>query len=218
MQDASDDTAAPVVDRARPRPRGRPRAFDRDAALDRAMMVFWEKGYEAASLAELTAAMGINPPSLYAAFGDKQRLFLEAIDRYTTQQNAPLRAALEEAPTARDGVAALFRHIAAEWSNPCHPRGCMVVTAAATCMESTELQDIMARKRAETTEMLRLRILRGMAEGDVPPQADATALADFYTTIFQGLTLQARDGAGLQAMQRTATLALCAWPRFDAVH
>src|ERR1700686_4909704 len=137
------DVASPVE--ANPlkakKTRGRPRSFDRDAALERAMCVFWEKGYESASLQDLTAAMGINPPSLYAAFGDKERLFLEAMERYYQTQRAPITCAYEEEATARAAIERVLNEAAGQLAKSGHNRGCMMVMAATTCSgASPELQ------------------------------------------------------------------------------
>ena len=114
------------------RPRGRPLSFDRDAALEKAMHVFWERGYESASIAELTAAMGITPPSLYAAFGDKEGLFLEAIERYALGPGGIGTRAMAAEPTARRAIERLLLDAAEELTRPCHPKGCLMVTSAVT--------------------------------------------------------------------------------------
>ena len=124
-----------------PPARGRPRSFDRDAALERAMELFWEKGYESTSLNDLTAAMGINPPSLYAAFGDKEHLFLEAMERYYKQQREPIACAYQEEATARAAMERVLTEAAGQLAKSGHNRGCMMVMAAATCSDaSPELQ------------------------------------------------------------------------------
>src|SRR4051812_3187204 len=184
-------TSAP----ARPRkPRGRPRSFDRDAALGRAMEVFWTKGYEGTSISDLTAAMDISPPSLYAAFGDKERLFLEAVERY--QEARGQSCPYCDVPTARGAIEKLLTYMAEELTASTHPRGCMMMMAAATAgSASRELQAALARNRAESRARMRERIERGVAEGDVPQGTDAASLADFYSTIVTGMSMQARDGA-----------------------
>ena len=117
------ETTAPldVAPKTAPRPRGRPLSFDRDAALEQAMHVFWERGYEAASIADLTAAMGITPPSLYTAFGDKEKLFLEAIERYALGPGSAGPRALQEEPTARGAIERWLLEAADELTRPCHP-------------------------------------------------------------------------------------------------
>jgi AcrR family transcriptional regulator len=140
IDEVADDTAAVAVEHAAapatkpPRkPRGRPLSFDRDAALEAAMHVFWERGYEAASVADLTAAMGITPPSLYTAFGDKEQLFLEAIERYALGYGSISARALREEPTARGAIERWLVEAAKELTEPCHPKGGLVVRAATNC-------------------------------------------------------------------------------------
>jgi AcrR family transcriptional regulator len=138
--------------------RGRPRSFDRTAALHRAMELFWERGYEGASLSDLTAAMGIGSPSLYAAFGSKAALFKEAVAYYNATTGGPQRE-LEAAPTARAGIEALLRHYARAYVEPGHPPGCMVMLAATTgAAENEEVRRFLAGCRQEDLETLRRRI------------------------------------------------------------
>ena len=196
---------------ARPRkPRGRPRAFDRDQALEKAMEVFWRKGFEAASLADLTEAMGINPPSLYAAFGDKEQLFLAAVERYQARRGESCPYC--EEPTARAAVEKLLLYMAEELTCGDHPRGCMMVMAAATSSSSAKLQEVLAAKRMASRKMLRSRIERGIKEGDVPAGTDAAALADFFSTVVTGMSMQARDGATRKSLLATAKQAMTVFP------
>ncbi|HJV96688.1 MAG TPA: TetR/AcrR family transcriptional regulator [Albitalea sp.] len=178
------------------------------------MHVFWERGYEAASISELTAAMGITPPSLYTAFGDKEHLFLEAIERYATSGpggGAP--RVLAEAPSARRAIERLLEDAAEELTRSCHPAGCMVVTAATNCsVASAHVQAALAKRRAASEAGIRDRIEQGIREGELPPDTDAAALANFYTTVFQGMSIQARDGASRASLLATATTAMRAWP------
>jgi AcrR family transcriptional regulator len=195
------------------RPRGRPRSFDRDAALQRAIEVFWSKGYEATSLHDLTQAMGINPPSLYAAFGDKERLYLEALERYQDWRREILGRMLNEAPTARAGVEMVLRESATEISKSGHPRGCMVAMSIANCSStSPEAQARMAERRAMGRRRVKERIDRGIREGDVPPGTDSAALADFYHAVFIGMAMQAREGASRRNLLATVDTAMRAWP------
>jgi len=195
------------------KPRGRPRAFDREVALERAMLLFWEHGYEATSMAELTAAMGISPPSLYAAFGDKQALFLLAVDRYIARGGADTQSLMGDRKTAREAVAHFLGASAVSLSNPQFPRGCLVVLAAVSCSEeAAPVQHKLAACRAGWEKVLRQRIERGIAEGDVPPGTNATALASFYMAVVQGMSLHAKDGAPRKRLQEIAETALLAWP------
>ncbi len=193
------------------KPRGRPRSFDREQALEHAMEVFWRKGFEAASLADLTEAMGINPPSLYAAFGDKERLFLEALDRYQAKQGDSCPYA--EEPTAKGAIRRLLTYMADDLTCCTHPRGCMMVMAAATSSDcSPRMQAVLAKRRAEGRGKIRQRIELGVKEGELPPETDAGGLADFYLTIVSGMALQARDGASRKSLMATVESAMRAWP------
>jgi AcrR family transcriptional regulator len=194
------------------RARGRPRSFDREEALERAMEVFWRQGYEATSIGDLTAAMGINPPSLYAAFGDKERLFLEAVERYECRPGFGASVLCEE-PTARGAIERLLEESARELTRRGHPRGCMVVTAATNCsIGSAHLQAALAKRRAASEAYVKARIERGIRDGEVPPTTDAGALAKFYTTVIQGMTIQARDGATRKRLLAVGEAAMRAWP------
>ena len=193
------------------RPRGRPRSFDRDAALDAAMEVFWNKGFEAASLNDLTKAMGINPPSLYATFGDKEKLFLEAIERYGKRLGESCPYACE--PTTRGAIERLLTDLASEYTESCHPRGCMMVMAATTSTStSPRLKQALSKQREEGKQRLRDRIQQGVTNGELPPDTDATALANFYSAIIAGMSLQARDGASRKTLLAMADTAMRAWP------
>ena len=190
--------------------RGRPRSFDREAALNAAMEVFWTKGYEAASISDLTAAMGINPPSLYAAFGDKEKLFLATIEQYASSRSDNL---CPEQPTARDAIETYLRFKADLLSGSGHPRGCMLMVAFFTAANaSPALNAHLSKKRAEAREHMRQRIKQGIAEGDVPEGTDAGALADFYLTVTSGMAQQARDGATRKALMVTVDHAMAAFP------
>ena len=191
--------------------RGRPRSFDREAALAAAMEVFWRSGYEGASLAELTEAMGINPPSLYAAFGDKERLFLEALDRYLAARGTSCPYGDE--PTAHGAVERLLTYLAEDLTASGHPRGCMMLLAAATAgTGSPAMHAALARHRAEGRARLRERIQRGIEEGDVRADIDAGALADFYSTVVAGMSTQAREGATRRSLLATVAHAMAAFP------
>ena len=193
------------------KPRGRPRSFDRDVALERAMEVFWKLGFEGASLHDLTDAMGINPPSLYAAFGDKEHLFLEAVERYEAKNGAACPYA--DAPTARDAVERLLTYTAHEFSKPCNPRGCLMVMAATTSSSSSaKLQSALAASRADAKARLKARIDQGVKDGELPRGTDTGALADFYATVLSGMSLQARDGASRKRLLATVATAMRSWP------
>ncbi|GII80386.1 TetR family transcriptional regulator [Sphaerisporangium rufum] len=192
---------------------GRPRAFDRDAALDRALAEFWRYGYQATSIASLTAAMGVRPPSLYAAFGDKRRLFGEAVAHYQETHGAFTARALAEEPTARAAIERLLREAAVNYADPAHPPGCMIISAATNCGPESadvvaELRDIRERSK----QALVTRIRQDAGAGRLPAGTDAEALGAFYAAVIQGLSRQAQDGASAAELDAIVTLAMAAWP------
>jgi AcrR family transcriptional regulator len=193
-------------------PIGRPRAFDVDEALDRALEVFWRKGYEGTSLPDLTEAMGINRPSLYAAFGNKEALFRKAIDRYADGPAAYFREALE-APTARAVVERLLRGAVDLLTDPRHPPGCLVVQGALSCGDAAEpiRQELVSRRKAGE-EAIRQRFERAISDGDLPADANAADLARFIATVNVGMAVQAAGGASRDELQRVARIALRSWP------
>lgn len=194
--------------------RGRPRAFDRNEALRHAMEVFWARGYEGTSVGDLIAAMGINKPSLYAAFGSKEALFREAVALYDQVEGTPIQRALDEAPTARASVEAVLRHNAEAYARADQPRGCMIVLSSLLgTPENEAVRRFLKDQRTLGEEALRRRIERGVAEGDVPAGADARRLATFYTTVTQGLSVQARDGATADALGTIVDAAMSAWDK-----
>ena len=196
------------------KPRGRPLSFDRDTALEQAMHVFWQRGYEAASITELTTAMGITAPSLYTAFGDKERLFLEAIERYVTGPGGGYPRALEEEPTAYLAIKRCLEEAAEELTRPCHPPGCMVTMAATNCsVASAHIQAALAKRRAASDAGVRCRIEHGIRDGELPADTDAAELAGFYATVFRGMSIQATDGASRENLMATAAAAMRAWPK-----
>ncbi|QPC93047.1 TetR/AcrR family transcriptional regulator [Mesorhizobium sp. INR15] len=192
--------------------RGRPRTFDRTAALRHAVDVFWARGYEGASISDLTAAMGINSPSLYAAFGSKEALFLEATDLYTRIEGADIWLALEEAPTARLAIERFLQRTARAYSQTDRPQGCLI-TLGALHQDSTRgaICDDLRRRRAENHTALRQRLERGVAEGELPSGFDSAAAATFFATVQHGMSIQARDGASCTALLATVAGAMAAW-------
>ena len=192
--------------------RGRPRAFDRADALRSAMTLFWERGYEGTSVADLTHAMGINKPSLYAAFGCKAAVFREAIALYDAIEGEPVQRALDQAPTARAAVESVLRHNAKAYASPEKPRGCMIVLSSLLgAEEGLEVRRFLAELRRQGEAALRQRIERGVADGDLPPTADAATLAAFVTTVLHGLSIQARDGTPRATLDAIVDCALASW-------
>src|SRR5260370_29279117 len=174
--------------------RGGPRAFDRDAVLDRAMHIFWAKGYEGASLSDLTRAMRINGPSLYAAFGNKEQLFRKVLDRYMNGPVAYFGKALA-APKARDVVEEISLGTARMADDPRIPAGCLMVQGALACGDASVRKDVAAR-RAASEVALRHRLQRAKREGDLPKNAAPTELACYVMTVVRGMAVQVTDGAG----------------------
>jgi AcrR family transcriptional regulator len=191
---------------------GRPREFDTDKALDRALKVFWRRGYEGASLPELTKAMRISRPSLYAAFGNKEALFRQAIDRYVDGPGAAVRDALSE-PTARAVVERVFRAGVEMLADSRNPRGCFLVQGALACGDTADcLRREMAKRRDEFAIALRERFERAIAEGDLTADADPGDLARFVATVLHGMSVQANSGASRRELEGVAQIALRAWP------
>jgi AcrR family transcriptional regulator len=212
MKNADIATRPPSPAAPRKKP-GRPLSFDREYALEQAMLVFWQYGYETTSLNDLTAAMGITPPSLYGAFGDKETLFLEAVQRYTEKHLDRISQRLTEAPTAREAVRELLENSAIEHTCPNHPPGCMMATAATNCSAaSAHLQTTLAQIKGSYKERLTARIQRGIDDGELPDGADADAIAGFYLTVLDGMTAQARNHASCEQLQNVVTMAMQAWP------
>jgi AcrR family transcriptional regulator len=192
--------------------RGRPRSFDRQQALTSAMEVFWIRGYEAASISDLTEAMGIASPSLYAAFGSKEGLFHEAVELYGRTEGPALWDAVEAAPTAREGIEGFLAATARAFSRPGKPRGCLVTLSAINLVSaSPSVCDAMRRERGRGQRGLEARLQRAMAEGELPASLDAGAVAAFYLTVQQGMSIQARDGASRETLEQVVRGAMAAW-------
>jgi AcrR family transcriptional regulator len=191
---------------------GRPREFDPDKALDVALHVFWSRGYEGASMADLTEAMGITKPSLYAAFGNKEELFRKALDRYVDGPGGYVQVALAK-PTVREVVEHLLFEAADAVTDPNNPPGCLAVQGALTCGEAAESikQELMSR-RASGEEDLRRRFERAAAEGDLPAGSDPADLARYVSAILQGMAVQAAGGTSRAQLRKIAEITLRSWP------
>ena len=192
--------------------KGRPRSFNADKALDKALRVFWEKGYEGASLTELTKAMGINRPSMYAAFGDKEQLFRKALDRYLQGPAAYAYEALKE-PSARKAIEKLLLGAVEGLSNPKNPKGCLLVQGALACGdESKSIRDELILRRAAAEAEIAKRLKRAKTEGELPEGVNPNDLARFYVTVMRGLGIQAATGATRAELTRVVETAMKAWP------
>ncbi|WP_255348251.1 TetR/AcrR family transcriptional regulator [Parafrankia sp. EUN1f] len=191
--------------------RGRPREFDRAAALDHALVLFWERGYEATSIADLTAAMGIGAPSLYAAFGSKRELFDEVVQVYGQTHHAFIARALIEEPTLKAGLDRMLREAAGAYTRPDLPRGCLVISAAVNC-NAPEVEQALRALRAADLEALERLVNVAIDAGELPAGTDARALAVYTSVVMQGMAQQARDGADRGDLEAVAALAMRAWP------
>lgn len=200
------------------RPRGRPRCFEREAALERAMEVFWRHGYEGTSLSELTKAMGINAPSLYAAFQSKEELYMEAIDLYIARRREFMERIYREEPTARAAVERMMREVVESLVGCDSPRGCMLTSSGASCSaESEHMQRALSEKRALGRELMKARMDKAVRDGEMPRGTNTGALADFYGMVFQGMSMQARDGASRKSLLAAVDNAMRAWPASEGV-
>ena len=192
---------------------GRPRSFETGKALDAAMKVFWCKGYEGASLSDLTKAMGINRPSLYAAFGDKESLFRKVLDRYDSGPAAYVREALDQ-PTARAAVEKLMEGAADLATASGNPRGCLFVQSALACGDKAEgIRNDLILRRDAGEKAVRLRLKRAQAEGDLTHDANPADLARYVVTVIQGIAVQAASGAVRPELRRVIQTALRSWPQ-----
>lgn len=191
--------------------RGRPRGFDRAQALQRIMEVFWSKGYEGAQLNDLTAVAGITPPSFYAAFGSKEAAFREAVDLYVATAGSGALLALEHGETARASIRAMLAAsidtaLAAPQSG-----GCLLILGVVNCQNETEpLRQLLSGIRASTERRIHARLVRGVAEGDLPRTIDTRVLANYYSAVMQGISMQARDGAAREDLQALVTPSMAA--------
>lgn len=195
-----------------PAAKGRPREFDLEKALTAALRVFWTKGYEAASLTDLTEAMGITRPSLYAAFGNKETLFRKALDLYERDKLAYVSEALQS-PTARAVVERLLRGALENHCSDCEPKGCLGVISSVLCgVEAESIRADVIARRASSTRAMAERFERAKAEGDLPAHVDVEGLTAYLSAILQGMALQAGAGASKEQLEALVETSLAVWP------
>ncbi|WP_375272483.1 TetR/AcrR family transcriptional regulator [Sphingomonas sp.] len=207
-------TSDPALDAATacPAPKGRPREFCVDAALTAALGVFWAKGYEGATMADLTQAMGITKPSIYAAFGNKEALFHKALDLYEAEKLAYTREALDQ-PTARTVAEHLMRGAIAAQANDCGPGGCLrVITSSACGAEGESIKADVMKRRASSQAALVARFHQAQRDGDLPAHLEPEALTAYLYAILQGMAVQAGSGATRADLERVVDTSLAMWP------
>ncbi len=191
---------------------GRPLGFDRDAALHQAMLLFWRHGYEATSVNDLTKAMGITPPSLYTAFGDKKQLFLETVRLYTS---GPItsESVIGEATTARQAAVGLLQASAIGFTGDSTPAGCLLASSAISCSAAAaDVQKALRDIRFEVEKRLRNKIVEDRSIRKLKPKVDAEALAGHIMAVIQGMSTLARDGASREKLLAVSSTAMLAWP------
>lgn len=198
-------------------PRGRPRSFDRDTALEKVMKVFWAKGYECAQINDFTSAISITPPSFYAAFGNKEQAFREAVDYYTRTIGAGPFDALEKAPTIQDGMRQ-WLELSADSAFACPAGGCMISVSSIQCKpENANVKAFLQDVRHTNHEQLSQRLKRAVSAGDLPEQTDIAQMTEFYHMIQQSISFEARDGNSREAVQKIIDMAMFAMPARVAV-
>lgn len=193
--------------------RGRPCAFNKEEALGKALELFWRNGYEGTSLSDLTKVMGINKPSLYSAFGNKEQLFLQAIDLYEERPDAFFYPAMEQ-KTAYLAVQAILHGAADRMANADHPQGCVIVQGALSCSEaSATVKDALVKRRLDGQQALQKRFEQAQQDGDLPQHIDAANLASYIGTVLQGMCVQANNGASTAELYAVADMVLENFPK-----
>jgi AcrR family transcriptional regulator len=188
--------------------------LDKEAALDAAVCLFWRHGYEGTSIADLTAAMGVTPPSLYAAFGSKEALYRDVLAHYLDREGERERTeAFRQEPSAYRAIEAYLRDLVRHFVNPAKPTGCMIASSFLRCAtENKAAADAVAALRAVALEKMRLKFEEAKRDGQLPKTTNPAALARFYSAIMQGMSTQACDGASLHMLNSLVDIALAAWP------
>jgi TetR/AcrR family transcriptional regulator, copper-responsive repressor len=202
-----------MKDAETPKRKGRPPAFDRAHVLDAAMRQFWQKGYEGTSMADLSQAMRMNPPSIYGAFGDKKSLFEESIKTYQAGVGCFAQKALEDEKNPRAAIKRLLMEAAANFTSRKHPRGCMVVLSALNCSdEDAEVGADLAKLRNRSTAAIAAKIAEADEQGGLPQSMPPDVIANIVVTVFQGMSIRARDGATRQELEAVVQQTMQLWP------
>jgi AcrR family transcriptional regulator len=197
------------------RRRGRPKCFNEQQALEKAMLLFWQYGYEATSVNNLTQALGITAPSLYRSFGDKADLFHQCLDYYLQHEACAIDHIFSQAKTAKVAIELYLRENLKSLMQSNKPKGCMLVVATMNCStENADLQQQLLEKRKQITAKIYQRLVEGQHLGEISENANLASMTDFYVTLLQGMTIQARDGASLQQLEYVVVNAMKAWDIF----
>lgn len=196
---------------------GRPRAFDRDAAIDGAMTLFWAQGYEPTSLAQLKTKMGgLSPASFYAAFGSKEALFREVVERYLATHGQATASLKDEALPPREAIELALRRSARMQTAASHPPGCLIILGASNCSpENRHVEALLAEERARNRRGIQHHVERAKANGDLSPTTDTMTLADMFNTFLVGIAFAVRDGAQLGDLDAAITALMRVWDRSD---
>jgi AcrR family transcriptional regulator len=213
---ADSEKHALVAEKQAPkRGRGRPKCFDEQQALQKAMLLFWEYGYESTSMSDLTKALNLTAPSIYSSFGDKSQLFHACLEYYLKHEACPLEVIFQQAKTAKIAIEIYLYENLKKLVQQNKPTGCMLVTATMNCsQEHAPIQHDLLLKRQQVKENIYQRLQQGVKEGDLNPRANIQAMTDYYSTVIQGLTMQARDGVSAEQLQSVVTLAIKTWELF----
>ncbi len=193
--------------------RGRPRKFDRTEALAKAMRLFWEQGYEGTTFDQLISAMGISASSFQNAFGSKESVYEQATQLYLEEKRRWFAETLSDRTGTRETFEKLIESTADAFTASSDPAGCMISLAGThNAPECDRIRDMMAAKRTMSEDAMRRRLDAGMQAGEIPPDTDTASIAAFFSTVFRGMAVQARDGATRDQLLRIGALAMRAWP------
>jgi len=197
------------------RGRGRPKCFNEQEALQKAMLLFWEYGYESTSMSDLTKALNLTAPSLYSSFGDKSQLFHASLSYYLEHEACAIDVIFEQAKTAKIAIELYLYENLKKLVQQNKPTGCMLVTSTMNCsQEHAPIQHDLLLKRQQVKDRVHQRLEQGVRDGDLNPQANIQAMTDYYSTVIQGLTLQARDGVAIEQLESVVNLAIKTWDLF----
>lgn len=192
--------------------RGRPKCFDEKEVLRKAMLLFWEYGYESTSIGDLTKALGITAPSIYSTFGDKAGLFQKCLDYYAQHETCEMDKIIQQAPSIKQGFLLYLNQSLGYLIQKHKPAGCMFVTATMNCSsENQSVQQELTQQRILKKQKIFEYLQKAKLNGELSAETDIHALAVYFTTFMQGLSIQARDGASLKQLQSVLDLAMQTW-------